>query len=311
MQSFPFYIERERDISLHGYCWMPPADTDIKGLIQIAHGMAEHILRYEAFACYLANQGFIIYGNDHRGHGNSIIAPDDKGFFAEENGFSKVVEDLRAVTTYMKEQHPTLPLFFFGHSLGSFLTRRYMQLYGDSLSGVILSGTGMDQGISSRAGYLLAKWDRLRKGPRTPSPLMDRLIFGTFNKPFAPARTDFDFLSRDVAAVDLYIQDSRCGFICSTSFYMDLLSGIALIHRPKEIAKTPKQLPILFISGDQDPVGDFGKGVMKVADMYRNIGVKDVHLTLYPGGRHEMLHEINAKEVQHEIKQWLDNHVEK
>lgn len=311
MQTFPFYLEREQDVQLHGYCWLPEKDTKIIGLVQLAHGMAEHILRYDAFARFLAQKGFIVFGNDHRGHGKSIIAPDDKGFFAAENGFAKVVEDLRAVTLYMKEQYPGLPLFFFGHSLGSFLTRRYTQLYGESLAGVIISGTGADQGLLGQLGYMLAKWERFRKGPRTPSPLMDRLIFGSFNKAFAPARTAFDFLSREEAAVDRYIKDDACGFICSTSFYMDLLSGIALIHRPDEISKTPRQLPLLFISGEQDPVGDFGKGVRNVLQLYRKIGIEDICWKLYPKARHELLHETNAKEVQNDISKWLHHKIEK
>src|SRR5699024_7179683 len=140
--------------------------------------------------------------NDHRGHGKSITAPDDRGFFAEQDGFHKVVEDMHALTLHIQKEHPHLPVFLFGHSMGSFLSRRYIQLYGQDIAVLIVSGTGASQGISAKIGYLLAKWERYRKGPRAPSPLMDQLTFGNFNNAFAPARTDFDFLSRDTSEVD-------------------------------------------------------------------------------------------------------------
>src|SRR5690606_789941 len=150
------------------------------------------------------------------GHGGTIQAPDDRGFFAEDKGFEKVVSDMKRLTDIIKEEQPEIPIFIFGHSLGSFLTRRYIQLYGDEIEGAILSGTGGNQGLLGKAGLLLAKWERKRKGPRTPSPLLHKLTFGNFNKGFSPARTEFDFLTCDEKIVDAYMDDENCGFICST-----------------------------------------------------------------------------------------------
>lgn len=269
--------------------------------------MAEHIMRYEAFSAFLVEQGYIVYGNDHRGHGKSIIAPDDQGFFADDDGFDKVVGDMRALTLHIQAKHPHVPLFLFGHSMGSFLSRRYIGLYGNNLDGVILSGTGANQGILGKVGYQIAKWERFRKGPRTPSPLMDQLTFGNFNKAFAPARTSFDFLSRDENEVDTYIADQHCGFICSTTFYMDLMKGMERIYHKETLAYIPKTLPIYIISGDMDPVGNYGKGIKQVNATYKDNKMPNVTMKLYPGARHELLNEINKKEVFHDILIWLND----
>lgn len=287
------------------YEWKNTQGKNIKAIIQIAHGMAEHVLRYEAFANFLTDQGCIVYGNDHRGHGKNIVAPDDKGFFTDDNGFHRVVADMYELTEIIKEKYPKTPIIIFGHSMGSFLTRRYIQLHGNQVDGVILSGTGGDQGIIGKLGLLVAKTEKRRIGRRTPSPVMDKLVFGKFNEQFKDARTDFDFLSRDEREVDAYIADDLCGFVCSSGFFVDLLEGINLIHQKKEVMKTPKTLPILLISGDQDPVGNNGKGVKGVYELYREVGCQHVAFKLYQGARHELLNEKNKEEVYEDILNWM------
>lgn len=287
------------------YEWKNTQGKNIKAIIQIAHGMAEHVLRYEAFANFLTDQGCIVYGNDHRGHGKNIVAPDDKGFFTDDNGFHRVVSDMYELTEIIKEKYPKTPIIIFGHSMGSFLTRRYIQLHGNQVDGVILSGTGGDQGIIGKLGLLVAKIEKRRIGRRTPSTVMDKLVFGKFNEQFKDARTDFDFLSRDEREVDAYIADDLCGFVCSSGFFVDLLEGINLIHQKKEVMKTPKTLPILLISGDQDPVGNNGKGVKGVYELYREVGCQHVAFKLYQGARHELLNEKNKEEVYEDILNWM------
>lgn len=287
------------------YQWKNNDNPHAKAIIQIAHGMAEHVLRYEDFANFLTENGFIVYGNDHRGHGNNIVAPDDKGFFTDHNGFHRVVADMYELTNYIKKTHPNVPVIIFGHSMGSFLTRRFIQLHGNEVDGVILSGTGGDQGIMGKLGLLLAKAEKRRIGRRTPSKVMDKLVFGKFNEQFDTARTDFDFLSRDTAEVDAYIADDLCGFICSSGFFADLLEGINLIHQKKEVMQTPKALPILLISGDADPVGDNGKGVKNVYELYRDVGCEHVAFKLYNGARHELINETNKEEVYEDVLNWM------
>ncbi len=305
MERTQFYFYASDGTRINAYRWDNNDQVHIQGVVQIAHGMAEHILRYEEFCTFLSNNGFIVYGNDHRGHGGTIKAPDDKGFFAESNGFEKVVADMKQLTSIIEEEQPDIPIFLFGHSMGSFLARRYIQLYGNEIEGVILSGTGGRKGILGKAGLLLAKWERKRKGPRTPSTLLDKLSFGNFNKNFSPTRTEFDFLTRDTEIVDTYINDPKCGFICTTGFYIDLLEGIERIHQEDELEKTPKTLPVFFISGDQDPVGANGIDVETVYEMYLEHGYEYVSFKLYENARHELLNEFNKEEVYEDILRWI------
>lgn len=291
---------------MHVYVWQSE-HLAAKAVIQIAHGMAEHALRYDPFSKWLTEHGFIVYANDHRGHGKTYQSEKEKGFFATDDGFQIVVNDLADLTKDIKVKHPDLPIFLLGHSMGSFLVRRLIQLQGEMYTGVILSGTSDDQKLLGKLGLLVAKLEKKMRGPYAKSRLMNYLIFGGYNKNFPSPRTDFDFLSRDAASVDAYIADKNCGFICTTSFYVDLLSGLQLIHRQSEMMKTPKDLPIFFIAGDKDPVGNNGKGVQNVYEQYVNLGFRNVFLKLYEGGRHEMLNETNRQEVYEDITNWLDS----
>lgn len=306
MKQETFYLKRERDVQLYIHCWSPDKLQQVKGVVQIAHGMAEHIMRYEEFSTFLVGKGFIVIGNDHRGHGRSVQAPDDWGFLAKEQGFDKLTEDMHAVTQYIQSAYPDLPCFLLGHSMGSFLARRYIQFYSDALTGVLLLGTGGSQGILGKIGKSIAKCERLRKGPRSPSPFMNKLTFGQFNNAFKPVRTAFDFLSRDVSEVDAYIHDSYCGFICSSSFYIDLLYGIERIHDRKFQKNIARSLPVILLSGEADPVGNFGDGARQVYNMYQQLGMKDVRMQLYAEARHDLLHENNKQEVQNDIIAWLE-----
>ena len=305
MNRKQFFLERERDVRLRAYKWIPENPAKARGVVQLAHGMAEHILRYEDFAEYLTREGYIVYGHDHRGHGDSITAPDDWGFFADHNGFEKAVHDMHAISTIIHKSYPELPLVLFGHSMGSFLARRYIQLYGEELGGVIISGTGAHPGIIGKIGRFIAAVEIKRIGSRSPSSLMNRLTFGNFNRAFEPARTAFDFLSRDKEAVDAYIADEKCGFICSSQFYADLLDGMELIEQKEAIACIPASLPIYLIAGALDPVGNKGKGVQKVYQQYKEAGLLHIDIKLFPEARHEILHELNQIEVYEDIKCWL------
>jgi len=305
MKRKQFLYEAEDGTKINAYYWFNDQCQTYQGVVQLAHGMAEHILRYEHFSSFLVENGFIVYGNDHRGHGGTIQAPDDQGFFAEKNGFEKVVHDMKLLTDIVKKEHPNIPVFLFGHSLGSLLSRRYIQLYGDAIDGVILSGTSGHTGMLGKVGLLLAKLERKRKGPRTPSPLLDKLTFGGFNKNFTEARTDFDFLTRDEAAIDKYVTDKKCGFICTTGLFIDLIHGLDLIHRLSERKKTPKSLPIFLIAGDQDPVGNNGKAVEDLYEKFQRRGYEEVSFKLYEDARHEILNELNKEEVYQDILKWI------
>ena len=302
-----FTFQTSDNTRINAYCWQPKNKTDIRGVIQLAHGMAEHIVRYDDFSRFLVSHGFVVYGNDHRGHGDSVTAPDDLGYFADENGFDVVVDDMYRLSAIAKNDHPNLPLFLFGHSMGSFLTRRYLVKYGANLTGAILCGTGGDQGITGSIGLMIAKMEKRRIGARTPSPLLNKLTFGRFNQHIENRRTSFDFLTRDETVVDAYVHDPLCGYIPSAGFFVDLIGGIQLIHQADQIARVPKHVPLFFIAGEEDPVGHFGKAVQQVYEQYKHNGVQHVSIKLYKGARHEILNETNQAEVYEDILYWLQH----
>ncbi len=280
-----------------------------KAVVQISHGMAEHAARYEPFAEKLVDSGYIVYANDHRGHGKTAGSVDCLGFFAENNGWMRVVEDMNELTSLIRNAHPGLPVFLLGHSMGSFLLRTYMFQYGTRINGAIISGTAGSAGVLGDIGMLVANMEIKRKGLRGKSTLLHQLSFGGYNKAFKPTRTDFDWLSRDHAEVDKYSNDPFCGTVFTAGFYRDLLWGLKTIHKKENIGMIPKNLPILILSGDKDPVGKNGKGVSQVYQSLKNIGITNIQLTLYPGGRHEMLNETNRHEVYRDVINWMDQHV--
>ncbi len=292
---------------IHARSWVSVQNP--KAIVQIAHGMAEHMGRYDAFAQFLNDQQIIVYGNDHRGHGKTGEAANSIGYFADKDGFETVMEDLYQLTTIIQEKHPNIPIILFGHSMGSFLSRRYVQKYGDVLTGLILSGTGGDPGFIGKVGKYLAKREIKKVGAQTASEKLNKLTFGNYNKKFNPAQTDFDWLTRDRKEIDNYINDPFCGFVCSTGFFYDLLDGLEVIHRMENRKRTPKDLPIFLIAGDKDPVGNYGKGVKEVYKGFQRIGITDITYKLYPGARHEILNELNREEVMKDIFEWILIHI--
>ncbi|HZJ57372.1 MAG TPA: alpha/beta hydrolase [Clostridia bacterium] len=286
--------------------WGLEEGTIASGVVQIAHGMAEWAYRYDYFAKALNRGGYIVYANDHRGHGLTALKPDDIGYISDNDGFIDMVEDMRRLNILIQEEYPTLPIVLFGHSMGSFLSQRFIQLYGSDLSGVILSGSNGKQGPIINLGITLAYMEMKIRGRRHKSRLLDNLSFGTYNKAFAPNRTKFDWLSRDEEQVDRYMEDPYCGGIFTSSFFYDFLRGLKNITKMKNLKDVPKDLPIYIFSGSMDPVGGFSRGVERLVSMYKNLGLKRVSRKLYPKGRHEMLKEINKDEVIGDIIEWLN-----
>lgn len=288
--------------------WLPSSDTSIKGVVQIAHGMAEWSGRYESFAESLTNRGYLVYANDHRGHGKTAKSLDLIGYTGTD-GFNGMARDLNLITHSIKLENPGLPIFIFGHSMGSFLAQRYISNWGSNLKGVILSGSNGKRGIDLDLGIHIARFQVMIKGAKAKSILLDLLSFGSFNSSFEPTRTKFDWLSRDPDEVDKYIDDPYCGAVFTTSFFYDFFRGIKHLYDTKTIKSIPKGLSVFIFSGEMDPVGELGKGPLKLAQYYRNLGLTDVSLKLYTEGRHEMLHEINHDEVMQDVINWLDAHL--
>lgn len=304
METFTLKSSDEADIFVRA--WYPQTVLQLKGVVQISHGMAEHSLRYDWFAAQLSEQGYAVYANDHRGHGETAYSDEDLGHFSDENGWGRVVNDMKALNDFILDKHKGSPVFLFGHSMGSFLSRDFIAQHGNVLSGAIFSGTAGNPGLLGKLGLMVAKSQAAIKGKKKPSHLMDKLSFGAFNKPFSPARTAFDWLSRDPKQVDRYIEDKYCGFVCTSQFYVDLLSGIIKINSEAHFNKTPDSLPIYLFSGSHDPVGENGKSVKKAYAGFKKAGVKDLSLKFYDQGRHEMLNDINKEEVASDVIGWLN-----
>lgn len=305
-QDFYFQSSTGRT-SIHALKCVP--DSKPRAVVQIAHGIAEHIDRYRPFMEFLADNGFVAAGNDHLGHGKSIRVPEEQGFFAEKDGWWRVVDDMDKLHDIMSNEYPELPYVLFGHSMGSFLTRTYLIKHPDKYDGVILSGTGHQSPALVLGGNAAASVMAKLNGAMGDGAKLDSLAFGSYLSKIENPRTKFDWLSRDAEQVDKYIADPLCGFVGKIGLYRDMMQGIKFITDKKNIAQMNKEKPVYFMSGDGDPVGDYGKGVERAYKAFCDAGLHDVFMRLYPGGRHEMLNETNKEQVYQDILNWLNEKI--
>jgi len=306
MSEDGFTIETADKEKIFIYRWLPGMLKPLKCIVQISHGMAEHAGRYSDFAKYLNSLGIGVYANDHRGHGKTAEKIENIGYFADKGGWDLVVNDMFQLTERIINTHEGIPVFLFGHSMGSFLARDYISREKSGVRGVILSGTAGDPGLMGSIGILIAKLSCRFKGRRTADKLLDKLSFGSFNKNFEPARTKFDWLSRDEQKVDKYVEDEFCGGVFSSGFFLDLFLGIKKINSQKNIEAISSDLPVLFLSGEKDPVGAESRGVKKIIKEFQKTGLRDIEEKYYKNGRHEMLNELNREEVYKDISDWIE-----
>jgi alpha-beta hydrolase superfamily lysophospholipase len=305
MEAIEFRYTSQDGESIYAIKWRPEQTHQLKGVVQIVHGMAEHVGRYERFAEALCEAGFIVVGNDHRGHGRTTRNRENPIFFHEENGWQKVIEDIRQLNQIVSEENFNLPIFLFGHSMGSFLTKGYIQTYGAGLSGVILSGTGYMSKWTSPLPIWLARRDVRKYGEKQISQTLAPIISKLYNRSFQPIRTESDWLTRDPKEVDKFKEDPLSGTPLSAGFYRDMMEGMAQMDDPNRVAQIPKYLPILLIGGDKDPVGSFGKAMKKTKKVYEKQEMQDVEMKLYEGARHELLNETIRDQVTEDLIEWL------
>ena len=286
--------------------WIPE-NNNIHSIVHIFHGMAEHSARYDRFATYLNTLGIAVFAQDHRGHGMTA-SDDEQGWFADKKGWNRVVQDGYELSLEISKIYPEKDIFLLGHSMGSFLVRSLIPRYPELYTGAIISGTGSSQGLLGAVGKLIARVRAVKNKGHNPDRLLDHLSFGSFGKDFQPQKTSFDWLSRDEEEVQTYINDPLCGFVCTTRFFIDLLDGIALANRQSLMRRIPKDFPMLIISGANDPVGGYGKGVQKVYKKYKQAGMNDITINLVKGARHEILNETNREDIHKILGLWLENH---
>lgn len=298
------YRSKDGRTQIHAIEWIP--EGEVKAVLQIAHGMVEFIDRYDRFANVLNERGFYVVGNDHLGHGKSVTADSELGFFAKENGNACVIGDIHQLRADTLKKYPDAPYFLLGHSMGSFLARQYIEMYGAGLKGAIIMGTGWQPMGTLNAGIALTGAMKTFRGGHYHSKMVNNMALGSYNKAFEPARTRNDWLTRDEAIVDAYNANPLNNFMFTVNGYNNMFRGIKYAEQEKNLAKIPKDLPILVVSGANDPVGEFGKGPEKIAEIYRQTGIKDVTLKLYPECRHEILNELIKEDVDRDIIKWME-----
>lgn len=281
---------------------------EYKGIIQIAHGMAEHIKRYEEFAEFMANKGFIVCGNDHSGHGNSISNEEDLGFFHTNEGYKCLVNDMKYLMTFMQKRFKNVPYILLGHSLGSFLARYFTFFNGFSLDGCIFTGSC---GYSPLADVCIKLCDQGIKvrGAKIQAKSVAKLVQNTLNFKFLPVKTNSDWISSDPDAVKQFVDDERCGFPFTYSGYKDVFEVLRCANDDKLFVNFRKDLPIIFISGSKDALNEMGKGVKSCVDKHISCGCKNVKFKLFDGFRHEVLNEVNRQEVYNFIYDWIMDEV--
>lgn len=294
-----YYLSKDGKTQIHAVEWLPTGE--VKGILQICHGMSEHIERYHEFAEFLTEHGFYVVGHDHLGHGLSVAESEKYGFFHETDGNAYVIADIHTLRIKTEQKYPGIPYFLMGHSMGSFLLRQYLGLYSGGLSGAIIMGTGEQPNVILDAGKLVCKVLAKIKGWDYRSKLVHSMAVGGYEKKLGAG-----WLSKNEENVKRYSDDPMCGFMFTVNAYYHMFSGMKKMNQQESEAKTLKSLPLLFVSGSEDPVGNCGKAVENIYQKYKKCGYQDVTLKLYEGDRHEILNEDDRKEVFQDIFAWLE-----
>lgn len=303
-QEFTF-LSSDGHTQLHGAQWTP-ADREPIAVLQIAHGVAEHILRYDDFARYLNDRGILVAGHDHLGHGKSLPEGGTPVYFGDGSTWETVVDDIHLLHDRLREQYPDLPILLMGHSMGSFLSRSYLIRYPGTVDAAIIMGTGWQPKAVVAGGLAVARATAAVVGESGTSDLVTQLAFGAYNKQFAPNRTSCDWLSADTDNVDAYMADPLCGADATVGLFRQMLLGIRFNQRLSNLRRMDAQTPVLFIAGDKDPVGANGAGVRRTYQEFLHAGMQDCTLKLYPGLRHEILNEKGwQREIFRDIGLWL------
>lgn len=299
------FLSADKKTSIHCVSW-EPENKDFRGILQITHGMVEYIERYEGFAEFLNTKGYLVVGHDHLGHGESVKTPEDWGFFAEENGSDVLVEDMHSLRTIVQERFPGVPYFMLGHSMGSFLLRKYLCMHGDNLRGAIIMGTGDQPDRVLKFGKGLCRTMATVRGWHYRSGLIQKMAFAGNDNKFRGESLKNSWLTKDVEIVKAYSESPKCTFVFTLNGFYNLFDTIWYDNRPENLEQMPKKLPLFFVSGEDDPVGSFGKGVKQVYDRYEKLGMVDITWKLYPTDRHEILNELDREQVYEDLYSWLE-----
>lgn len=299
-----FYFPSKDGITqIHAVEWIP--EGEVKAVLQIAHGMVEHIERYSGFSSFLASKGIYVTGHSHLGHGKSMVSKEKMGYFAAKNGNACVVGDIHQLRILTQEKYPAVPYFVLGHSMGSFLIRQYLGMYGEKISGAIIMGTGEQPDAILTGGKLVCKMIAAFKGWMHRSDFVNGLVIGKFKKEMGNG-----WLSRNEENVKKYAADPLSGFVFTLNAFYNMFDGLSKMNALEKAGKFPKELPLFFVAGSEDPVGDHGKGVKTVYQRYVEKGAKNAVIKLYEGDRHEILNELDKEVVYADILAWIEKNID-
>lgn len=301
------FLSKDGKTTIHAVKWMPESG-EYKAILQITHGMIEYIERYKPFAEYLNEQGFLVVGHDHLGHGASIRSEADWGYFADKNPSDTLVEDMHQLRTIVQKENPGVPYFMMGHSMGSYMLRKYLSIHPEGVAGAVIMGTGSVPDGTMKLGLFLCKVIAAFRGPRYRSRFLQSLSYSKPYKRYDLYGKDYtnSWLSKNVESVKAYYADPRCTFLFTVNGYQGLMEAVLFDNQMENVGKVPKELPMFFVSGADDPVGDLGEGVKKVYDMYKDAGLTDITYKLYENDRHEILNETDRDQVASDIAAWLN-----
>ena len=300
------YKSRDGITQIHATEWLPE-ERPPKAILKIVHGMKEFVDRYDGFARYVADRGFIVVGEDHLGHGRTAISSKDLGYFAKKDSDVILVRDVHRLKKTIQSEYPGLPYFIYGFSMGSFITRKYLTMYGEGIDGAIIGGTGWIAERRLRFGITVTALLAKLHGDRYCSDIVEKLAMGDYNRRISRPRTPSDWICTVDSVVDQYEANPKCAFPFTVNAYNTLFKIIQYVQEPKNVQRIPEDLPVIFMSGLQDPVGDYGEGVKKAAELYMVNGMKNVSIKLYDGMRHEIHNEERKHIVYLDMLEWLES----
>ena len=301
------FDSRDGKTKIHAVRWVP--EGKVVCIVQIIHGMAEYIERYEELAQYLGEKGILVTGDDHLGHGKSVGEDGAYGYFCEQDPATVVVRDVHRLKKMTQEEYPGIPYVILGHSMGSFILRNYLFRYGTGIQGAIVCGTGSQPKTLVKVSKMIAALQGVFLGQKHVAKMIDNLAFGSYNKKIPDAKTSVDWLCTEEGVVDAYVKDELCGFTFTVNGFMTLFTLLDRLNREENLRAMPKNLPVHFIAGDMDPVGNYGEGVKKAYEDFQKVGMERISLKLYAGDRHELLNEKDKFKVYEDIYPWIMDRV--
>ena len=299
-----YFKSRDGEHKLHAIRWVPEAEKPVC-ILQIVHGMTEYIDRYDEFARYMAERGILVVGDDHLGHGKSVRPGEPYGYFCKHDAPTVLVRDEHRLKKLMQKKYEGVPYIILGHSMGSFIVRNYLLRYGKGIDGVIIMGTGMQPKSVLLPGIALSTIQGLIYGDDHVCKFIDKVSFGSYNKRIDTTKEPGNWLSKNEENIMKYAGDPMCNFTFTANGFQTMFRLIYNLHDREKLKKMPPNLPVIFLSGEDDPVGDYGKAVKQVYQSFREIGMENVQIKLYPKDRHEILNELDREDVYGDIYRWI------